>query len=350
MGSRASKIRLVLVSLLALAALSLSPATALAAPSTVESESVSNVTATDATLEAQIDPGGLQTEYRFRVLAAPCNANPLNCEVVHDPLFPSPPAKLTSTSGPATATLDLNAAGLTLEPGTEYHYAVIASNSDGAEAGPDQTFATLAAPRIDSESVTHVTPTNATLEATIEPRGGRNAFYQFQLVKNPSEYPSEILCPPPPYQGYSACQGTRSESALPIGSICGECEIEPAAMPLHLDLAEIGVTLEPGTSYHFRVLAANAVQTEDSIRWEEPTVFGPDRSFRTQEFKGQPPGDEHVVTCAFGSGCGPNPGAPPNIRHQAHRCAKHRHLRMVAGHLRCLKAHHHRRRYRQLHR
>src|SRR5258708_2279367 len=137
-------------------------------------------------------------------------------------------------------------------------------------------------PVVNGESVSNVTPTDATLEAFINsqeaPAGG---YYQFQLVKDPSEYASEILCPTKPPPTTNGCIGTQSEGALPIGWVCGSCERENAAQQVQLDLASAGVTLKPVTTYHYRVLAARAVKTEDTIQWEPPTVYGPDQTFTT---------------------------------------------------------------------
>jgi hypothetical protein len=257
-------------------------ASAATAPS-IESEAVSHITPTDATVEAQIDPGGLETEYEFRVVADPCHASPLNCELVTDPLFPSPPGVLAPASGSQSVSLDLNSAGLTLEPGREYHYAVFATNSGGTDSGPDQTFKSGVPPSIESESVSNVTPTDATLEAEINlheaPAG---VHYQFQLVTDPSEYASEILCPPTLQPGYSGCIGPQASGALPIGFLPGNTLQPGATLHASLDLAGVGVTLQPGTTHHYRVLAARAVQTEDTIEWEPPTVYGADQTFTTQ--------------------------------------------------------------------
>jgi PASTA domain len=147
--------------------------------------------------------------------------------------------------------------------------AVLLQVSSAAAAGP---------PLIYSESVSNLTATDATFEAEIEPSAGHNAYYQFQLAKNPSEFASEFTCPTENHS--SLCLGiTPQENALPIGSVCGECEIEPAVAPL--DLANAGITLEPGTTYHYRVIAATAVPTEDTIEWEEPTIVGTSHLFTT---------------------------------------------------------------------
>jgi Divergent InlB B-repeat domain len=131
-------------------------------------------------------------------------------------------------------------------------------------------------PTIDKESVSGITSTGAILEAQISPHSGNGADYQFQLVTDPEEYASEILCPEPPW-GFALCIGPVGEGALPIRYIFKE------ATPVSLDLSEEEVTLQPGTTYHYRVLAARSAITEDTIEWEEPTVFGPDQTFTTLE-------------------------------------------------------------------
>jgi hypothetical protein len=137
-------------------------------------------------------------------------------------------------------------------------------------------------PSIYSESVSHLTPTDATLEAQIDPQEAvAGDHYQFQLVANPGVYASEILCPVKLPPGWDGCQGTQSASALPIGFIPGNSAQPGRTLLASVDLASAGVTLEPATTYHYRVLAARRVQTEDTIAWEPPTVFGSDQTFTT---------------------------------------------------------------------
>jgi hypothetical protein len=137
-------------------------------------------------------------------------------------------------------------------------------------------------PVIESESVSHVTPTDETVEASVNPKEApAGDYYQFQVVRSPSEFASEILCPaklPPATDG---CIGTQSGSALPIGLIPGNTAQPGVDHPVSLDLASAGVTLLPGTTYHYRVLVARRVQTEDTIEWEPPTVYGADQTFTT---------------------------------------------------------------------
>jgi hypothetical protein len=135
-------------------------------------------------------------------------------------------------------------------------------------------------PVIDSESVSHVTSSDATLEAFIDSREApAGDYYQFQIVANPSEFASEILCPSTRPQGAEICVGPQSPGVPPIGF--HPSSFEHLEKPVSLDLNSAGVTPKPGTTYHYRVLAARRVQTEDTIQWESPTVYGPDQTFTT---------------------------------------------------------------------
>lgn len=128
-------------------------------------------------------------------------------------------------------------------------------------------------PVIDSESASSVTEHDAILEAKINPEG-QAVRYQFQLVLSPSEYRSEVVCPPSPGPPF-ICTGEHVASALPLGFIQSGSEDQPVS----LDLASAGVTLQPGTTYHYRVIVVKSVQTEDTISWQGPPVYGPDQTF-----------------------------------------------------------------------
>ncbi len=267
------------------------PASALAsAMPSIDSVSVSGITNSDATLEAQINPNGLETTYELYLSSPACQAHwPVigPCMVIQD--FSVPGGSIPAGSGDRTVSIDLNSAGVKLQAGTWYEYSVSARNAAGrvpAGRSTEQDFKTLSTsagpPSIDSESVSHITSTNATLEAEINlHEAGAGAYYQFQLVNDPSEYASEILCPvklPPATDG---CAGTQSASALPIGFLPGNTAQPGVDLSAILDLASAGVTLKPGTTYHYRVLVARRVPTEDTIQWEAPTVYGADQTFTT---------------------------------------------------------------------
>ena len=191
--------------------------------------------------------------------------------------------------------MELLAAGVGLKPGTTYHYRVLAATAKVSEdtleweAPPayseEGTFTTspsaTAPVAIESESVSHVTSTDATLEARINPENVKSgALYQFQLVGNPDEYFSTFVCPPE-WANSSLCLGLDTEAeGLPFG------RTDPGTdgHTVSLDLAHAGrsgVTLKPGTTYHYRVIAATSVFTEDTTQWEGPTVEGSDQAFTT---------------------------------------------------------------------
>jgi hypothetical protein len=229
-----------------------------------------------AKLKGKVNPGDLPTTYYFEYARDTCDEG---CT----------PSK-TATSGPITGDTEqevpaVEVTGLSGSEGSErYWYVLVASNADGTVYGGLVNFTPGASlPSIDSESVSHVSSTDATLEAQINPQGDQAGdYYQFQLVKDPSEYLSEIACPPrAQLKGTDGCgPGPEVEGALPIGWACGWCE-RLAPQLVHLDLAGAGVTLKPATTYHYRIIAARTVQTEDTIQWEPPTVYGPDQTFTT---------------------------------------------------------------------
>jgi hypothetical protein len=151
-------------------------------------------------------------------------------------------------------------------------------------------LASAASPSIDSESVAELTSRHATLQARINPEG-QNVRYQFQLAGDPSEYASEIECPEPS-PGPLACVGKHVEGALPIGLVWGNLENPLAAQPVSLDLESAGVKLKPDTTYHYRVIAAPSVPSEDTIEWEGPPVYGADQTFTTLPAGAGPPSIE----------------------------------------------------------
>ncbi len=300
----------------------------------IEGESVSHITPTDATLEAQIDTEGAETTYEFHLVTDPPCASGECLQRV----FTLPSGKLLGSFVTQSVSLELNSAGVSLHPGERYEYWLTATNSDGGAGSQSkaQTFtASEESPSILSEGVSNITATDATLKAAIEPRAWHGAYYQLQLVTEPGEYASEILCPPTLQPGIDGCVGNQASGALPIGWVCGSCEREQAAQPVQLDLASFGVTLEPSTTYHFRVIAAKAVQTEDTIQWEPPTVFGADQTFTTPA---EPP-PLNAQTSGMGGQLttveSPAAASPAHHRrhHRRHRRGLHRSRLHRASHL-----------------
>jgi hypothetical protein len=175
-------------------------------------------------------------------------------------------------------------------------------------------IAGASSPSISSESVSGLTETNAVLEATVIPGydeeweewegevkpGG--AWVQFQLVADPAEYWPEVTCPERPPESDIQCLGPygppnweeplasigRRPGDLPTERLLGSLE----AKQVTLNLSSVGVSLEPGRTYHYRLIAAEAKQTMDTIEWHTPPVYGPDHTFTTPSAEEEPPSGE----------------------------------------------------------
>ncbi len=251
--------------------------TAPASPPSIESESVSNITQTDATLEAQINPDGLATKYEFWLEYAVCQNLPpgsAGCGAIA--IEPRGEGQIAAGSTAQAVNTTLTH----LQPNYSYTYWVVATNSADETEGPHQSFRTLPAPAIDAESVSGVTGNDPTLEAQINPESLiRGVHYQFQVVTNTAEYLPEFACPTEGFPaGTSLCLGLASQAgALPISGTAAGMQDQSVS----LGLGSAGMTLQPGTTYHYRVIAARIVQTEDTIAWEPPVVYGADQTFTT---------------------------------------------------------------------
>jgi len=125
-----------------------------------------------------------------------------------------------------------------LSPGTTYTFCLLARNSAGETAlGAPVTFTSDGA-GITEEQVMGVEATAATLQADINP-GGSSASYHFEYDTTP--YTS------------SAAHGT----SLPMPS--KEIESGTSPVPVSARLTE----LQPGTTYYYRVVAVDEIETFD---------------------------------------------------------------------------------------
>jgi DNA-binding beta-propeller fold protein YncE len=214
--------------------------------------------------------------------------------------FPCDPAP------PYTESVQIEARLTGLRPGTTYHYRFALTDKNGTLDGPDHEFSTPPIPpTVNAESASGITQNDATLEATINPEDlERGAYYQFQLVREPSEYRSEIACPlRDELKATDGCQGPEVQGAT-IGYI-------PAGLgtqPVSVDAASLGLKLEPNTTYHYRVLAARKIQTEDTTQWETPPTAGPDQTFTTSSRARPLGGPEPEPTPVVGQPGASSPG------------------------------------------
>jgi len=100
----------------------------------VDATYATDVTATQATLHAQINPLGNDTRYYFQYGTGGCAQNPGACANT-----PLPPGEdVGSGTGDVPGEVKLSG----LSPGTTYHYRVLDSNALGDTEGPERAFTT----------------------------------------------------------------------------------------------------------------------------------------------------------------------------------------------------------------
>lgn len=215
-------------------------------PPSIESEAVSHITTNDAALEAQINPKGLKTTYRFR-LESGC-LWPRECAVIE--VYPLPSGELPASNEVQSVSLDLNKAGVTLKPSTEYAYSVEATNAAKTAKGLEKRFKTLGTtPVIESETVSHLTSTDATLEATINDEG-LEVNYGFHLLTAPMCLTASPPCERPQYL-FSTAGGTLLASGV--------------GQNISVDLNDAGITLSSGERYEYWVSTASSAGVTEGV-------------------------------------------------------------------------------------
>jgi hypothetical protein len=258
---------------------------------------VSHVTEHDATLEAQINPNGLASTYEFG-LGKGCY--PAACAVIAD--IPLPVENLSSTQGEQAVSLDLNSVGVTLQPNSVYYYWITATNAAGESHREGGIFKTPQSPVIESESASSITEHDATLEAQID-TSGRYTGYWFQIDTN-SSY--DFTRPNCPFEigGAGVCESISVGEPLPAGLAEPQPEYIPAGSgnrAISVDLGSIGATLQPGTTYHYRVIVSDGGSIVD----------GPDRTFTTLSQSTSPPEQGTELSSSSGGGGGGQPAVSP---------------------------------------
>lgn len=189
-------------------------------PAQIDSESSTNVATTTATLQAQINPDGVDTTYHFEY--GPTTS--------YGTSVPIPDADLGSGTTDQLASQDITG----LAASTTYHFRVVATNSQATVNGADQTFTTQPPATIDSATATGLTSTGATLNAQINPLGN-DTSYHFEYGPTTS-YGTSIPIP-------DADIGSGTSDVAVSQTISG---------------------LSANTEYHYRVIAANTTGTVKS--------------------------------------------------------------------------------------
>ena len=160
--------------------------------------------------------------------------------------------------GAGTTAQSVTAALAGLTPGTTYHFRVVASNASGTTNGSGKSFKTTgtapAKPTVTAKGATNVTGSGATANASVNPKGLQTTYY-FKYG---------------PTTSYGKRTPTRSLAAGTTAQA--------------VSAALTGLT--SGTTYHYRVVATNALGT----------TTGGDRSFKTKGVAPTKPAAPGVLT------------------------------------------------------
>jgi hypothetical protein len=191
----------------------------------VATSACSNVQGHSATLNGTLDPNGLDTTYRFEY----------GTTTAYGTTAPVPDADAGSTPGAQSVHVDVSA----LQSGTVYHYRLLATNTNGATPGQDETCTTPPAPSIDSATAANLTLSSADLTAKINPNGF-DTTYHFEYGTT-TGYGTIVPVP-------DADIGSGTSDVTKTQHVPG---------------------LSENTTYHWRVVATNA----------NDTAIGPDHTF-----------------------------------------------------------------------
>ncbi len=234
----------------------------------IDSLSVCGVSEHDATLHASINPNSLETTYEFWREYAVCQGTGVQCESIA--VGPVGQGTIPVGDSDQTVTTELS----DLQPNYSYTYWVVATSSAGKAESSHETFtAQPLAPVIESESVSNITEHDATLEAQIDPNGGYTG-YEFQIDTNGSYNFARPSCPFE-WPGNSRCEPIGTVEPLVAGLVEPQAAYIAAGaggQSVSLDLASVGTTLQPATTYHYRVRVTND---------GHGIIAGPDQTFTT---------------------------------------------------------------------
>jgi hypothetical protein len=200
---------------------------ALASP-LVGGESVSALTASHATLNAQVNPNYQETSYavEYATNEQLTGATTTPGESALPAEFAELPVSLPT--GPLLA-------------GTTYYYRFVAENGAGKSEGPIEHFTTIDTPTVDTGVAQNITRTSATASGTIDPAGDPTTYRFVYAVQ--ASYEAGLAAATDPYNQSTA-----------TGNLPAGYETEEIGPVL---LSE----LQPGTTYHYALVAGNSVGT-----------------------------------------------------------------------------------------
>jgi len=201
-------------------------------PPTADTDIATNLTGTSATLQGVVNPVGRETSYQFEY--------GLTTE------YGSKAPATAKSVGSGAEDVVVGEQIANLEPGTTYHYRIVATNEIGEAEGEDLTFTTRLPPSVLTGAADAIGETSAGLAGSVESHGLATT-YQFEFGTT-TAYGGVVPASP-------KLVDTGSEQVVVTEPLTG---------------------LTPLTRYHYRLVATNA----------DGTAKGADRVFTTD---GVPP-------------------------------------------------------------
>lgn len=184
-----------------------------AEPPVATTSAASSIASTSVKLNGRVDPNARSTTYLFEYGTTTAYGSKTSA----------------SSAGSGTSSIAVSKTVSGLKPGTLYHFRIVATSDAGTSSGADLTFTTQAPPTVVTAAATAIGPTSATLGGTVNPNGRSTSVYV--------EY------------GTTTRYGSRTTSRS-AGSGTGVITV---AIPVS--------GLRAGLTYHFRLVATNALGT-----------------------------------------------------------------------------------------
>jgi alpha-tubulin suppressor-like RCC1 family protein len=209
----------------------------------IESESASNISQSDATLEAQINPAGFETEYEFYLESPWCGTfGPGACEASGG--VPIAHGVIPAGTSPQTVSVDIASAFGRLSAGTIYGYRVTTTSTDGESSGRLKTFKT------EGEPIAESPPT----EVATEPAESGSSGFRLTGRLNPGNSPTNYYFEYIANDAYECLEGENCwRETAHEGPITGDSQ---------QGVGSIEVTgLRLGETYRYRLVAENAKGT-----------------------------------------------------------------------------------------
>jgi len=202
------------------------------APS-VSTGGADSITSNSATLTGSVNPRGCHTTYVFE----------------YGRSSEGYPNEIGSSAGSGTSSVSVQTySSLGLLPSTSYHYRLTAWNSGGETTGGSGSFTTPAAcskPTVTTHAATSITDVSAVLTGTVNPNGCQTTYwFEWGPSSSPSTYPNSFA-------------------------------ISAVTASTTLTIEEKLSGLQPGTGYHYRLVAENNGGRTDGLDKPFTTALAP---------------------------------------------------------------------------